>query len=54
MWQRQIPPQPRGEVWSHMTRGSAGAHLSRKAMFEAVGHMTAPEPNSAGRRGLKP
>jgi hypothetical protein len=38
-WQRRSPSQPGGEVWSHMTCGSAGAHLSREVRSEAIGHM---------------
>jgi hypothetical protein len=53
-WHYQSPPQPGGEVRSHKTRGSAGAHLNWEARFGAVGHMAAPEPTSAGRGGPVP
>jgi hypothetical protein len=39
MWQRRSPPQSEGEVQSHMKRGSARAHLSRKARSRAIGHV---------------
>jgi hypothetical protein len=53
-WQRWSPSPLGGEVRSHMTRGSVGAHLSREARSGAVGHVAAPEPTSAERRGLEP
>jgi hypothetical protein len=54
MWQHQSPPQPGGEVRSHRTRGSAGAHLSREVRSGAIGHVEAPEPTSTERRGPEP
>jgi hypothetical protein len=42
-----------GRVWIHGTRGSVGAHLGREVRSEAVGHVVAPEPTSAGRCGPK-
>jgi hypothetical protein len=36
------PPRQRGEVQSHKTRGSAGAHLGREAGFRAAGHVAVP------------
>jgi hypothetical protein len=53
-WQRQSSPQSGGEVHSHMTRGSTGAHLSWEVRFEAIVHVAAPEPISVGRRDLEP
>jgi hypothetical protein len=50
-WQRRSPPQPGGEVRSHMTRDSAGAHISREASYEEIKHMTAMKPTLTGRRG---
>jgi hypothetical protein len=47
--QRQSPPQVRGEVRSHKTRGSTGAHLGWEVRSRAVGHVAVPEPTSAGR-----
>jgi hypothetical protein len=47
MWQHQSPPQSGGEVWSHRTRGSVRAHLSREARSGAIAHVTTPEPTSA-------
>jgi hypothetical protein len=44
MWHRRSPPQPRGEVQSHRTRGSTGVHLSREARSRAIGTVAAPEP----------
>jgi hypothetical protein len=38
-----------GEVQSHRTCGSTGAHLSREARSGAIGHVAALEPTSAGR-----
>jgi hypothetical protein len=43
-----------GRAWSHVTRGSVGAHLGREARPEAEEHVAAPELNSARRRGLGP
>jgi hypothetical protein len=45
-------------LWStarrgHGTRVSTGAHLSKEARSEAMGHVVAPEPTSARRCGLK-
>jgi hypothetical protein len=53
-WQRRSPPQRGGEVRSHETHGSVGAHLSREARSGAIGHVAASEPISAGRRGPEP
>jgi hypothetical protein len=44
MWQRRSPSQPKGEVRSHRTRGSARAHLSWEVKSGAAGHVTAPKP----------
>jgi hypothetical protein len=52
--QHQSSPQPGGEVQRHRTCVSAGAHLSREAMSEVIEHVVAPDPTSAGRRGLEP
>jgi hypothetical protein len=49
MWQRQSTPQLGGEVQSHRTHDSAGAHLRREVRSGAIGHVVAPEPTSAGR-----
>jgi hypothetical protein len=49
MWQRQSSPQPGGEVQSYMTHDSIRAHIGQEARFRAIGHMTEPEPISAGR-----
>jgi hypothetical protein len=48
-WQGQGPPQPRGEVQSHRTHGSAGAHLSWEARSGVIEHVAAPELPSVGR-----
>jgi hypothetical protein len=53
-WQRRSSPQQGGEVWGRETRGSAGAHLSKKARSGAVGHVTTPELTSVRRRGPGP
>jgi hypothetical protein len=53
-WQRRSPPLLGGNVRSHRTRGSAGAHLSREARSGVIGHMAVLEPTSAERRGLEP
>jgi hypothetical protein len=39
---------------SHGTRGSTGAHLSREARFEAIGHVAALELTLIERRGSEP
>jgi hypothetical protein len=44
----------RGKVRSHSTRGSTGVHLSWEVRSGAIGHVAAPEPISAGRRGPEP
>jgi hypothetical protein len=49
MWRHRSPPQPGGEVRSHWTHGSTGAHLGREVTFGAVGHVVALEPTSTGR-----
>jgi hypothetical protein len=54
MWQCRSPPQLRGEVRSHGTCGSTGAHLSRQTRSRVAGHVVAREPNWTGRRGQKP
>jgi hypothetical protein len=54
MWQRQSPPQPGGEVRSHRTCGSVGAHLSREVRSRVIGHVAVSEPTLVGRRGLEP
>jgi hypothetical protein len=53
-WLRRSPHQPGGEVRSHMTRDNVRAHLSREVRSGAIGHVTATEPTSTGRRGLEP
>jgi hypothetical protein len=53
-WQRRSSPQPGGEVQSHRTHGSAGAHLSWEVRSRAIGHVAASELASAGRRGPEP
>jgi hypothetical protein len=53
-WQRRSPPQLGGEIQSHRTCGSTGGQLGRVARSGAIGHMTALEPTSAGRRGPEP
>jgi hypothetical protein len=50
-WQCRSSPQQGDEVRGCGARGSAGAHLSREARSGATGHVAAPEPTSAGRRG---
>jgi hypothetical protein len=52
-WQHQSSLQLGGEAWSHFTRGSVGAHLSREARSGAIGHVAASEPISTGRSGLE-
>jgi hypothetical protein len=54
MWQRRSPPQPGGEVRSHRTRGSVGAHLSREVRSGVIEHVTVTEHTSTGRRGSEP
>jgi hypothetical protein len=54
MWQHRSPPQSRGEVRSHRTRGSTGAHLSSEARSTTIGHVAMSEPTSAERRDLEP
>jgi hypothetical protein len=53
MWQHRSPPQSIGEVWSHRTHGSTGAHLGRVVRFGAVGHVAAPDPTSAEKKDLE-
>jgi hypothetical protein len=48
-WQRRISHQPRGKVWSHRTRGSAGTHLSLEARSGATRQVAALELTSVGR-----
>jgi hypothetical protein len=48
------PPQPKGEIQSHRTHGSIGAHLSREVRFEDIGHVVVPEPTSPGRQVPEP
>jgi hypothetical protein len=50
-WLCQSPPRQGGGVQSHVSRGSAGAHLSKEAGFGATCHMAVPEPTLAGRQG---
>jgi hypothetical protein len=52
-WQRWSSTQQGGEVQDHMTYGSTGAHLRREVRSGAAGHVSAPEPTSAGRCGPK-
>jgi hypothetical protein len=48
-WQYQSPPQQGGRVRNYETCGGAGA-LSREVGFRAMGHVSAPDPSSAGKR----
>jgi hypothetical protein len=48
-WQHRSSTQHGGEVRGHGTHGCTGAHLGRKAMSGAIGHVTAPELTSARR-----
>jgi hypothetical protein len=41
VWQYRSPPQLGGEVQSHRTRGSDGAHLTQEARSGVVGHVAA-------------
>jgi hypothetical protein len=41
-------------VWSHGTRGSAGALPYREVGSTTMEHVAAPEPSSVERRGLEP
>jgi hypothetical protein len=50
-WQRRSSPQLGGEVESHRTHGSTGAHFSWEAMFGAIGQVTASELTSAEKQG---
>jgi hypothetical protein len=43
-----------GRVWSHRTRRSVRAHLDKETRSRAEEHVTAPELNSARRRGPGP
>jgi hypothetical protein len=43
----------RGRAWSHMARGSVGAHSCGEARSRAEEHVVAPELTSTVRRGLK-
>jgi hypothetical protein len=52
--QCRSPPQSGAEVRSHRTSGSAEAHLSREAGSGVIGHVAAPEPTLAERRGPEP
>jgi hypothetical protein len=52
-WQHQSPPQPGGGVQRCCTRGGTRALLSREAWSGAAVHVVAPEPSSAGKRGLE-
>jgi hypothetical protein len=45
-WQCWSLPQPGGEVQSHRTCGSVGAHLCEKVRSGAIGHVAALEPTS--------
>jgi hypothetical protein len=54
IWQYRSPAQPGGEVQSHSTHGSVGAHLGWEVWSGAIGHMVAPEPTSTERRGPEP
>jgi hypothetical protein len=47
-------PFQEGRVPSRGTRGSTGAHFSKKARSGAEGHVAAPELTSAKRRGPGP
>jgi hypothetical protein len=47
MWQRRSPLPSGGDVRSHRTRDSAGAHLNLEARSGAAGHVTASESTSA-------
>jgi hypothetical protein len=49
MWQHWSSTQQGGEAWGHETCGCTGAHLGRKVMSRAVGHVAAPELASARR-----
>jgi hypothetical protein len=44
MWQRQSPPQQRGEIRGHETCGGARSHLGREVGSEATGHVVVLEP----------
>jgi hypothetical protein len=44
----QLPSQE-GRAPSRETSDSAGAHLGKEARSGAAGHVTVPEPTSAGR-----
>jgi hypothetical protein len=48
-WQYRSLPQQGGEIRGRETRGSAEAHLSKEAMSEDEGRVTAPELTSARR-----
>jgi hypothetical protein len=52
-WRRRSSTQQEDEARGHGPRDSTGAHLSKEVRSEAAGHMTAPEPTSAGRYGPK-
>jgi hypothetical protein len=54
MRQCQSLTQQGGEVRSHETRGSAGAHHSQEARSRVIGHVAGSEPTSGRKRGLKP
>jgi hypothetical protein len=48
-----IGPEPTS-AGRNRTRGSARAHLNWDARFRVIGHMTAQEPTSVGRKGSEP
>jgi hypothetical protein len=53
-WYHRSSPRQGGEVQSWGTHGSIGAHLSKEARSEAMGHVAVLDLTSARRRGLGP
>jgi hypothetical protein len=52
-WQRRSSTQQGGEARGHVTRGNTGDHFNKEVRSEAVGHVAALDPTSAGRCGPK-
>jgi hypothetical protein len=53
VWRRRSSTQQGDEAQGHGPCGSTVAHLSKEVRSGAAGHVTAPEPTSAGRCGPK-
>jgi hypothetical protein len=53
VWRRRSSTQQGDEARGHRSHGSTGAHLSKEVRSGVAGHVAAPKPTSAGRRGPK-